>query len=492
MNSSYRKEKDVTNSLVEMESLLDMSAPVQSSKLIPRWQRKSSKENRKTPKRTPRRRKASPPSCKKSATKQDRFIPQRSAMDFENCNYLLTKAEDGEEEEEETYRKSLATNLLGQEVTDSRVLAFRNKAPAPSEDFHSNLRVLYSQNKPKSVQIKPTRHISSAPCRILDAPELMDDYYLNLLSWSQSNVLAVALGPTVYLWNAATGSIEELMTCEDEDDYISSVSWMEQPGATHLAIGTSDSTVQLWDASAQRRVRTMDGHSSRVGSMAWNQHILSSGSRDSTIVHHDVRVQQHKISTLTGHEQEICGLKWSTDGKYLASGGNDNMLCIWNGADSGARQTARSTLTGHTAAVKALAWCPWERHVLASGGGSADRTIKFWNASNGALLQSKDTGSQVCSLLWSTTEKELLSSHGYSQNELCLWKYPTMSKIKEFHGHTARVLHLAASPDSSMVVSAAADETLRFWNIFAPASSKSIKMPSIKSKAKLSTIMGIR
>jgi cell division cycle protein 20 (cofactor of APC complex) len=58
------------------------------------------------------------------------------------------------------------------------------------------------------------------------------------------------------------------------------------------------------------QVRSMNGHSARVSSLSWNRHILSSGSRDSTIVHHDVRVQQHQVATLVGHEQEVCGLKW--------------------------------------------------------------------------------------------------------------------------------------------------------------------------------------
>jgi len=39
--------------------------------------------------------------------------------------------------------------------------------------------------------------------------------------------------------------------------------------------------------------------------------------------------------------------------------------------------------------------------------------------------------------------------------------------MKELRGHTARVLHMAVNPDGSMVCSGAADETLRFWNIFA-------------------------
>ena len=55
-------------------------------------------------------------------------------------------------------------------------------------------------------------------------------------------------------------------------------------------------------------------------------------------------------------------------------------------------------MTAHAAAVKALAWCPFQSNLLASGGGTADRCIKFWNTHTGALLNSIDTGSQVRSL----------------------------------------------------------------------------------------------
>jgi len=255
---------------------------------------------------------------------------------------------------------------------------------------------------------------------------------------------------------------------EGSDDYVSSVSWIQQ-GGTHLAVGTASNAVQLWDVQAGKQVRTMNGHSERVGALAWNNHVLTSGSRDTTIINHDVRIQNHIIGKMSNHSQEVCGLAWSPDGAFLASGANDNTLCIYDGTTSqqSMNAQARHVLTDHQAAVKALAWSPHERNLLASGGGTADRSIKFWNAASGSLINSVDTGSQVCALQWSPHEKELLSSHGYAENQLCLWKYPTMAKVKELKGHTSRVLHMAISPDGSLVCSGAADETLRFWNVFA-------------------------
>lgn len=180
---------------------------------------------------------------------------------------------------------------------------------------------------------------------------------------------------------------------------------------------------------------------------------------------------------LRGHDQEVCGLKWSPNGQQLASGGNDNLLHIWDANND--RPTHR--ITSHQAAVKALAWCPFQSNLLASGGGTADRCIKFTNSHTGAILNSIDTASQVCALQWSRHEREILSSHGFSQNQLCLWKYPSMVKVAEFTGHTSRVLHMAQSPDGTTVVSGAADETLRFWRVFAeaPAAQKVRKSPCL-------------
>lgn len=117
-------------------------------------------------------------------------------------------------------------------------------------------------------------------------------------------------------------------------------------------------------------------------------------------------------------------MRWSPDGSQLASGSNDNLLNIW---DLQTPSAPRYTLNQHNAAVKALAWCPWQQNLLASGGGTADRTIRFWNSKTGACLNSVDTKSQVCALQWSKHTKELVSSHGFSQNQLIVWSYPTVA-----------------------------------------------------------------
>lgn len=106
----------------------------------------------------------------------------------------------------------------------------------------------------------------------------------------------------------------------------------------------------------------MSGHLGQVAALSWNGHILSSACGDGTIWHHDVRIARHRVAELVGHTGEVCGLKWRPDGELLASGGNDNVVNIWDarmstGSITGesteaSRGGAKWTKRSHTAAVK--------------------------------------------------------------------------------------------------------------------------------------------
>ncbi|XP_043236791.1 cell division cycle protein 20 homolog [Amphibalanus amphitrite] len=434
----------------------------------------------------------------------DRFIPCRGTTDMENSYHSLVRAGSGGSADTTAsasfsatgsptegsataapatadQQQALAETLNNGVPRDTRILSFRAKAPQPSDSYANGLRVLYSASRSSAPRAPSTRFIPSAPDKILDAPDLLDDYYLHLLDWSSSNQLAVALGSSVYVWNAADGTIASLTQMESQEDYICSLSWAKE--GSFLAVGDSTGAVQLWDVARQKRLRVMAGHEARVSTLSWNNHIISSGSRSGAIHNHDVRVPNHHVGTLAGHVQEVCGLRWSDEGRLLASGGNDNQLLVWDAAAGigDANSEPLHTLNAHQAAVKAVSWCPWSPHLLASGGGTADRSIRFWNASTGQLLNTTTTNSQVCSLVWSAEFKEIMSGHGFSYNQLTIWKYPQMTKVIDLTGHESRVLELTVSPDGSTVASAAADETIRLWKCWQSDKSKKAKASTTKT-----------
>ena len=97
--------------------------------------------------------------------------------------------------------------------------------------------------------------------------------------------------------------------------------------------------------------------------------------------------------------------------------------------------------------------------------------MRFWNIETGKLINTVNANSQVCALLWNKHEREILSSHGFSENQLSLWRYPECGKVADYHGHSQRVLHMVMAPDNTTVCTASADETIRFWKVFGGSSS---------------------
>lgn len=195
------------------------------------------------------------------------------------------------------------------------------------------------------------------------------------------------------------------------------------------------------------------------------------------------------------HTQQICGLAWSPNGRFFATGGNDNLCLLFetrtalsrptrpprvlinNQSSSAAHTLPRHTSTQHgrrilptseggitnqrgsleteihhvrehsratssarptfvngtgvlfvgpgrqkhtfqhSAAVKAIAFCPWQKGLIATGGGSNDRAIRFYHAWSGACLATIAVHAQVTSLIWSNTRREIAATFGYAQPE---------------------------------------------------------------------------
>lgn len=316
------------------------------------------------------------------------------------------------------------------------------------------------------------RHIPKTPVKVLDAPDLKDDFYFNLLDWSASDDLAVGLGSEVYAWNASNTRVTKL--CDLECSSVTSVNWDCTYGR-HLAVGSSSGDVQIWDKEHCKKLRSMTGHRGNVYSVAWNGWVLSTGGADGCIFHRDVRQPEHYFAKVQAHRLQVCGLKWSTDGQKLASGSDDCKVRIWS---LRSHESPVLECSSHLAAVKALAWSPYQPGVLATGGGVADKSIHIWNTVNDVTVKSVDTGSQVCNLVWSKNVNEIVSTHGYSQNEIAVWKYPALTRAATLTGHSSRVLYLAISPDGRKIATGSGDFSVRVWDVF----------PAAKACAKSSTI----
>ncbi|GIL87255.1 hypothetical protein Vretimale_1782 [Volvox reticuliferus] len=439
-------------------------------------------------------------SPKSRVTYSDRFIPSRapaarldySILDREMATSDVLKQATDREDLNPAYNLLLRSELLGSScpgpISPDKVQQLEQlRAPASpgkslfrfkTGDAHSPHGGPAAQSpfvvspvgddttagSPFASPRRAQRKIARAPFKVLDAPSLADDFYLNLVDWSSQNVLAVGLGTCVYLWSATSSTVTKLCDLAPHDT-VCSVEWSKR--GTYLSVGTNSGKVQIWDVAKLKLLRTMEGHRARVGTQAWGSHVLCSGSRDRHILQRDIRCTEHFVAKLVGHRSEVCGLKWSPDDRQLASGGNDNQLYIWSLPSA----SPVYKFTDHTAAVKAIAWSPHQHSLLASGGGTADRCIRFWNTATGVPLNCIDTGSQVCNISWSKNANEIVSTHGYSQNQVIIWKYPSMAKLATLTGHTLRVLYLAVSPDGQTIVTGAGDETLRFWSVFPSAKS---------------------
>ncbi|CAH2354156.1 APC/C activator protein Cdc20p [[Candida] railenensis] len=314
------------------------------------------------------------------------------------------------------------------------------------------------------------KKIPTAPERVLDAPGLVDDFYLNLIAWSSTNLLAIGLEDAVYVWNASTGSVGLL--CE-LPKVATSIKWSDD--GSYISIGRDDGLLEIWDIETNTKLRTLNcGHQTRIASQAWSKHILTSGSRLGKVYHSDVRVPNHYIyENSSAHSAEICGISYRGDGQQFVTGGNDNLVCIWDARKSHSTNDNCSPLftkTNHKAAVKALSWCPFQQSLLATGGGSSDKTIHFWNTSTGARVSTIETGSQISSLNWGYAAgigMEIVATHGFPTNNISIFNYPTLQKTGEIlNAHDSRILGGCLSPDSLTLATIAGDENLKFWSLF--------------------------
>jgi WD40 repeat protein len=138
---------------------------------------------------------------------------------------------------------------------------------------------------------------SDCQLSVLDAPGLEDDYYINALDWSPMDLLPIALGDGIHWWKWDTVGSQD---CSED---ITCIEW--NPSGTKLAIG--------WEEGMTTPCK-IDSAKGRIGALDWRDPFgVIAGSKAHPIQSHDIRGCQLAF-------EEVCGVKTSLDGRFIASG----------------------------------------------------------------------------------------------------------------------------------------------------------------------------
>lgn len=310
---------------------------------------------------------------------------------------------------------------------------------------------------------------------VLEAPHLRDDYYCSILAYSPTiSYLAVGLGEKVFLWSERIGVMhtpEELYARNNlRLSYVTSLTFSSTAAANAiLAVARVNGVVGLYspldeqqrfihidiDHSAVHcsfRPTTVRRTSMHLDYLSSDQEVLMIGDETGLVNIYFIDWPKAKDRDLFGwhggfqrhaqlavHTQQICGIAWSDDGQLVATGGNDNLCCLFEfkkvlGSPEKALKMDDAKHVWHlNAAVKAIAFCPWQRGLLAAGGGSNDRAIHFFHTVSGASLAIIDCAAQITSLIWSTTRREIVATFGFAQPEhpyrIAVYAWPSCQQI---------------------------------------------------------------
>ena len=309
--------------------------------------------------------------------------------------------------------------------------------------------------------------LPSVPLRVLEAPGVPDDFYTEALAWSNRDVLAVGLRSGIFLYRPTPGTCQRLRG--DTAGEATSVAW--SPCGSRLSVGGRGGSLRVWDLGLEQSiVHTAPRlHSGRISTASWNSpFVVSTAGKDCAISHVDLRCNKgSRPESFRGHSGEVCGIRWNAaQPLLLLSGGDDNKVCVWDWRVPNEPLWSISSFTG---AVKALDWSPNNSDLFATGGGSMDRRLGIWCSRAQKRIDIRDTGSQICGLRWTALLNEIVSVHGFVDNDVGVWavspKGLVRGRVGTWKGHSMRVLHVAVSPDAGVVGTLSGDETLRMWRL---------------------------
>ena len=185
---------------------------------------------------------------------------------------------------------------------------------------------------------------------------------------------------TVQVWEAATG--RQVVIYRGHSGGIGSVAW--SPDGNYIASASFDMTVHIWEAATGRPVFTYRGHTAPVYTVAWSPdgHRIASGGKDQTVqvwpvalFERNDQLQKSSVITYRGHSASVQAVTWSPDSSTIASTADNVQL--WSSLTGEHIFTYTKHSTSIVQLVQAVAWSPNGRYI-ASGG--MEGTVQVWNA----------------------------------------------------------------------------------------------------------------
>ena len=241
-----------------------------------------------------------------------------------------------------TPRTNRMAKIFG--LTDERLLQFTDTTNTiPDNKMLTSLRRSASQlfySPPIVHQTSAVAHLGKRRQFILalDGPGIPQDPWAYPLSWSSTNVIGVACGHDVYYQDLDTRQIAHL--CNLPRPSLGRIrALMFTPCGLYAALGTTTGSIQVWDATSRRRVRSWPNTDwMSISALAWRScsRLLAVGRADGRLALLDVRTpdEAHKFR---GHKGEIYGLQWSHDERFVVSADAHGTVHLWDARNMSAR-----------------------------------------------------------------------------------------------------------------------------------------------------------